>query len=121
MRHAESLLEHPYESRQYVVLSARVHPGESNSSHIMQGTIRFLLSEEEAAVTLRRHCIFKIVPMLNPDGVINGSHRCGLAGVDLNRKWIRPSRKRNPTVFWTKALCSHLARISRRPLVGSLR
>eukprot|EP00983_Pelagomonas_calceolata_P025766 806977-Pelagomonas_calceolata.AAC.1 len=28
-----------------------------------------------------------IVPMLNPDGVINGSYRCSLAGVDLNR-WV---------------------------------
>jgi len=29
----------------------------------------------------------QIVPMLNPDGVINGSYRCSLAGVDLNR-WV---------------------------------
>ena len=28
--------------------------------------------------------------MLNPDGVIAGNYRVGLAGVDLNRKWDKP-------------------------------
>ncbi|KAJ1341104.1 hypothetical protein BSLG_004306 [Batrachochytrium salamandrivorans] len=50
----------------------QVHPGESNSSYIMNGLIQFLLSEDSTAVSLRRKCIFKIVPMLNPDGVVNG-------------------------------------------------
>lgn len=27
----------------------------------------------------------QVVPMLNPDGVINGNYRMSLAGVDLNR------------------------------------
>ena len=31
--------------------------------------------------------IFKIVPMLNPDGVIVGNYRCSLAGRDLNRNY----------------------------------
>jgi hypothetical protein len=38
----------------------------------MRGTINFLLSEKPAAQALRDMYIFKIVPMLNPDGVING-------------------------------------------------
>lgn len=28
------------------------------------------------------------VPMLNPDGVINGNYRCNLAGFDLNRSFF---------------------------------
>ena len=36
------------------------------------GTISFLLSDRPMARTLRDMYIFKIVPMLNPDGVING-------------------------------------------------
>ena len=31
--------------------------------------------------------IFKIVPMLNPDGVILGNTRTGVAGKDLNRQY----------------------------------
>ena len=30
---------------------------------------------------------YQVVPMLNPDGVIVGNYRTGLAGCDLNRKW----------------------------------
>jgi murein tripeptide amidase MpaA len=58
--------------RKYVFLSGRVHPGESNSSHIVEGIFQYLLSEDEEAKVLRRKCIFKIIPMLNPDGVVNG-------------------------------------------------
>uniref|UniRef100_A0ACB8E6G3 Uncharacterized protein n=1 Tax=Sphaerodactylus townsendi TaxID=933632 RepID=A0ACB8E6G3_9SAUR len=58
--------------RPYVVLMARVHPGESNASWVMKGTLEFLLSNDPIADLLRRCFIFKIIPMLNPDGVING-------------------------------------------------
>ena len=46
--------------------------------------------------------MFKFVPMLNVDGVVNGSYRCSLAGVDLNRQWERPSRALHPSVWHTK-------------------
>jgi len=36
------------------------------------GSIDFLLSKRPLAVKLRNMYIFKVVPMLNPDGVING-------------------------------------------------
>lgn len=45
----------------------------------------FLTSSDPVAATLRASFIFKIVPMLNPDGVVNGNYRCSLTGVDLNR------------------------------------
>ncbi len=59
-------------NRNYILISARVHPGESNSSFIMKGVIDFLLSDEPEAKDLLENFIFKIVPMLNPDGVIVG-------------------------------------------------
>jgi cytosolic carboxypeptidase protein 2/3 len=51
---------------------------------------------------LRDNFLFKIVPMVNPDGVINGNTRCSLAGVDLNRVWMEPSQKLHPTVWHIK-------------------
>ena len=51
----------------------------------MEGFIEFILSEEKEARKLRDIFVFKIVPMLNPDGVIVGNYRCSLAGLDLNR------------------------------------
>lgn len=59
-------------NRPYVFLSARVHPGETNASWVMKGTLEYLMSNNPTAQSLRECYIFKIVPMLNPDGVING-------------------------------------------------
>ena len=71
--------------RKAIIISSRVHPGESNSSHVMNGVLEFLVSDEEQAELLRNTFVFKIIPMLNPDGVIVGNYRCSLMGQDLNR------------------------------------
>ncbi len=58
------------------VISARVHPGESNSSFVMDGLLKFLADpKDEEARELRRRYEFKLMPMLNPDGVIIGNYR----------------------------------------------
>ena len=57
-----------------------MHPGESNASWMMKGIIDFLVSQAPEAQVLRDCFEFKIVPMQNPDGVINGNYRCSLAG-----------------------------------------
>ena len=56
-----------------VVISARVHPGESNGSYMMKGVIEFLVSNSLEAKALRDNFVLKSIPMLNPDGVINGN------------------------------------------------
>jgi murein tripeptide amidase MpaA len=65
--------------RRAIVLTSRVHPGESNASIIMHGTLDYLVSEEDGAKYLRNNFVFKIIPMLNPDGVIIGNYRCSLS------------------------------------------
>lgn len=64
-----------------------MHPGESNASFIMEGLMRYLiLSNDSEAMALRNRFVFKIVPMLNPDGVVVGNYRCStLSAGDLNR------------------------------------
>lgn len=94
-----------------MVFTSRVHPGESNASWIMQGILDFLTSDSEASAALREQYVFKIVPMLNPDGVINGNYRCSLAGVDLNRRWNNPDPKKHPTVYHTKKLIARLKKM----------
>ena len=63
-----------------VFISARVHPGETCGSWAMKGIIDFLTGNSAEARVLRDHFVFKIVPMLNPDGVINGNYRFSLVG-----------------------------------------
>jgi murein tripeptide amidase MpaA len=71
--------------RRAVILTSRVHPGESNASFVIEGTLQYLVSEDQGARYLRDNFVFKIIPMLNPDGVIVGNYRCSLAALDLNR------------------------------------
>lgn len=91
--------------RPCIILTARVHPGESNSSFVIQGLIEFLLDlTNPISENLRKNFIFKIVPMLNPDGVINGNFRTSLIGKDLNRLWDDPRENICPTIFYTKEM-----------------
>eukprot|EP00347_Sterkiella_histriomuscorum_P022736 403337354 len=90
--------------RKGIVISSRVHPGETGAQFMMKGIIDYLVGNSIGARVLRDNFVFKIVPMLNPDGVINGNTRCSLAGVDLNRQWIEPSKKVHPTIYNTKMM-----------------
>uniref|UniRef100_A0A8C9FAQ7 ATP/GTP binding protein like 4 n=1 Tax=Pavo cristatus TaxID=9049 RepID=A0A8C9FAQ7_PAVCR len=56
------------------------------------------------AKVLRDHLVFKIAPMLNPDGVYLGNYRCSLMGFDLNRHWANPSPWAHPTLHGVKQL-----------------
>eukprot|EP00747_Dinoflagellata_sp_TGD_P064225 gnl/TRDRNA2_/TRDRNA2_153809_c1_seq1.p1 gnl/TRDRNA2_/TRDRNA2_153809_c1~~gnl/TRDRNA2_/TRDRNA2_153809_c1_seq1.p1 ORF type:complete len:878 (-),score=143.06 gnl/TRDRNA2_/TRDRNA2_153809_c1_seq1:50-2368(-) len=95
-------------SRRAVVITARVHPGESNASWVMKGMLDYLTGASLDARILRDNFVFKIMPMLNPDGVVVGNYRCSLAGMDLNRQWSDPSRKLHPTIFFCKSMMRHL-------------
>ncbi|XP_057166238.1 cytosolic carboxypeptidase 6 [Ursus arctos] len=87
-----------------VFITGRVHPGETPSSFVCQGIIDFLISQHPIARVLREHLVFKIAPMLNPDGVYLGNYRCSLMGFDLNRHWLDPSPWAHPTLHGVKQL-----------------
>ncbi|XP_076028748.1 uncharacterized protein LOC143017765 isoform X1 [Oratosquilla oratoria] len=91
-----------------IVLSARVHPGETPSSWIMKGALDFLTSQHPKAVELRNQFIFKIIPMINPDGVIVGNHRCSLVGRDLNRQYKMVVKEMFPPIWHIKAMVRRL-------------
>jgi len=75
----------PRLNRKIIIITARVHPGESNGSFIMEGFLRNLVSKKAKSQQLLTRVIFKIIPMLNPDGVIIGNFRTSFCGRDLNR------------------------------------
>eukprot|EP01061_Rhynchopus_euleeides_P011710 TRINITY_DN21280_c0_g1_i1.p1 TRINITY_DN21280_c0_g1~~TRINITY_DN21280_c0_g1_i1.p1 ORF type:complete len:575 (+),score=199.41 TRINITY_DN21280_c0_g1_i1:26-1726(+) len=80
-----------------VFLSARVHPCEAPASHILEGAIRSLVNSglyfdrlgDEPEDLLKRF-VFKIVPMINPDGVNRGHSRNDPRGRNLNRYYGSP-------------------------------
>ncbi|KAG5491708.1 hypothetical protein JIQ42_01614 [Leishmania sp. Namibia] len=98
-----------FSRKQYVVLTARVHPGECPGSHLMHGCIDFLLNRTDSrAAALRHNFVFCVVPMLNPDGVIRGHSRVDSNGVDLNRMYRDPSRQRHPAPYAVLSLLRSL-------------
>ena len=89
-------------SKRVVLISARVHPGEAPSSHAFNGVLKFILSNDARAHYLRKNFVFKLVPMLNPDGVANGHYRMDVLGQNLNRFYINPDVYKQPSVFGVK-------------------
>ena len=87
-----------------VVLFGRQHPSETVGSWTLKGAIDFLMGESEEAKYLRDNFIFKIIPMINVDGVICGNTRTSLSGCDLNRRWSNPNILLHPEIFYTKEL-----------------
>ncbi|CAJ1034774.1 putative Cytosolic carboxypeptidase N-terminal domain/Zinc carboxypeptidase [Leishmania shawi] len=118
--------EEPYtvdeiQRRPIALLVARVHPGETNASWVMQGLLDTLLcppaEAEEYALHLCDNFVFKVIPMLNADGVIMGNHRCSFAGVDLNRDYVDPKAEQNPTVYAMKQLLRYWTGEEKRKVV----
>ncbi|XP_011693107.1 PREDICTED: cytosolic carboxypeptidase 1-like isoform X2 [Wasmannia auropunctata] len=105
----------PIHTRKMIFLTSRVHPGESNASWVMHGTMEALLSDNQYASSLRDDYVFKIIPMLNIEGVVNGCNRYGLTNEDLNRRWSSPNRTYHPVIYHTKGLMEYCARVLQRP------
>jgi predicted deacylase len=51
---------------------------------------------------LRDNFVFKVFPMVNPDGVIHGNYRCSLSGRDLNRRWKESCKELFPEVYYIR-------------------
>lgn len=66
-------------------LMCRQHAWESGTSFVGEGAVEYLISD--AAAGLRRETVFKVFPMLDPDGVVHGAVRFNRNGFDVNRNW----------------------------------
>jgi hypothetical protein len=71
--------------KRVVWLMCRQHAWESGTSFVGEGAVRFMLSA--GAGELRKRVVFKVFPMMDPDGVVHGGVRFNRNGYDVNRNW----------------------------------
>ena len=92
-----------------IFVIARVHPGETQGSHMVNGLLSYLLgkyfiifshrgeknqrAKEQRVISnqVLSKFVFKIIPMMNPDGVYKGFFRLDTLGQNLNRYYNNPS------------------------------
>ena len=81
--------EEELNEKKCILVTGRIHSGETVSSYVVQGVIDFLINlKNPISNYLRDKYIFKIIPMLNIDGVIFGNYRLNILGKDMNRLWL---------------------------------
>ncbi|CAK9048783.1 Cytosolic carboxypeptidase-like protein 5 (ATP/GTP-binding protein-like 5), partial [Durusdinium trenchii] len=94
-----------FPGRRPIFISARVHPGETPASYMLEGLLDFLSSSCAAAKELLRRYVFFVIPVLNPDGVAQGHHRLDLRGENLNRVYGKATLEHHPSIFAAEQAC----------------
>ena len=83
--------EAPVEEKQTVLVIALQHAGEDAGGYLVEGMIEYLLSGNPDAADARSNFVYHIVPMMNPDGIYNGTSRYNSNMEDLNSIWLDES------------------------------
>ena len=80
-----------------IFITARVHPGETPGTLTFNGILKLLIDNNNPmSKILLDNFIFKLIPIINVDGVSNGYFRLNTEGYNLNRCYLGPSPRITP-------------------------
>jgi len=54
------------------------------------------MTDSDHSNYLKERFLFKVMPMINIDGVAHGNFRFSASGFDLNRRWKNPREDHHP-------------------------
>jgi hypothetical protein len=110
----------PDANKKTIWLQSRQHAWESLTSFISEGAMKFVVSDDPAARTLRDQYVFVFTPMLDPDGCATGGVRFNANGYDVNRHWdevdLRDPEwlRRAPEIWYPKKAVRDFVKSGRR-------
>lgn len=70
-----------------MLVLGRQHPPENTGTQALMGFVEALAADTPQARAFRDRVRVLVVPLLNPDGVVEGHWRGNARGVDINRDW----------------------------------
>jgi len=91
----------PDDDKTNILIMALQHAGEDAGAYMAEGLINFLISDDDEAKKARERFNYMIVPMMNPDGIYNGTSRYNMQMEDLNNVWLN-DEKVQPEVIGVK-------------------
>ena len=74
-------------AKSVLVVIGRQHPPETTGSQALMSFVDALAADTPLARRFRAQVLTVVVPVLNPDGVVEGNWRGNADGTDLNRDW----------------------------------
>lgn len=75
------------EAREVVLVLGRQHPPEITGTQALLGFVEEIAGDSAQARKFRQETLVLVVPLVNPDGVVEGNWRGNINGQDLNRDW----------------------------------
>lgn len=94
----------PASDKKNLWVIGRQHPGETMAEWWMEGFLERLLDDNDSlSRAILDHCVFYVVPNMNPDGSVRGHLRCNAKGKNLNRAWQSPTIELTPEVYYVRA------------------
>jgi hypothetical protein len=97
--------------KKYILITSRVHPGETPASYVLEGILNFLFQKNEIVKNIMDNYVFLIIPCLNPDGVFYGNYRLDTDGNNLNRVYNCCEFGKHPSVSSVKVLVESICKL----------